>query len=269
VVVERVSSAVVAAGRARIGMPGSVLDAMERNAGLEGERHEGVAKPVGRQRLRNPGVPGDPTDDAGGIVAVERGAVLREEQRPAGPVATVCVNRGEGARRERHDPVAPALAHDAEDAMTTRISQVTDFRSTGLRDPQAVQGQQAHERVITRTCSLSGVKEPGELVAVEPQLGGVLAHAGTAHMHRGRAVDDVLLDGVAVEACERREAPRDRGWRPPITLKFARVELYVRSLGSQRTKTAAPAPCEEVTQIAAVGRTSALGRESREKGARD
>jgi hypothetical protein len=152
----------------------------------------------------------------------------------------------------------PPFADDPQDAVAALLLQVSDVRAARLRDPQAAEGQETRERVIPWTGGFGGIKQPQDFATVETGGGGVLAHARPADVHGGRAIKDALLDGVAVEARERREATRHRRRRPPTALELARVDLDVSPLGIQRAEIMFLAPGDEVAQIAPVGRPGPL-----------
>jgi hypothetical protein len=84
VALELVAGAVVAAGGARVGVPGGVLDVAQAHAGVQGERDERVAQRVRADGMLDAGAPGEPADDLPGGLAVEPPAGAGGQQRPGG-----------------------------------------------------------------------------------------------------------------------------------------------------------------------------------------
>jgi hypothetical protein len=84
------------------------------------------------------------------------------------------------------------------------LAEVCDVRFAGFRDAQALQCQEANERVVARPGGPGDVEEPDELAAVKPEHGGLLTDARPAHMRHRRALEYPLDDAVVIEAGKRR-----------------------------------------------------------------
>ena len=110
VAVEGDAGAVVAHGRARVGVAGGFLDVAQRDAGVERGGDERVAQRVRSDSLGDAGASGDAPHDPAGGVPVEPVAVRAEEDRAFAAFADGEVDSSRGARCERDGDDLAALA---------------------------------------------------------------------------------------------------------------------------------------------------------------
>ena len=110
------------------------------------------------------------------------------EDRPFAPFPDSEVDSPGRARcqRDRHD--LAALAQDGERAMAPLQPERLDVGTGGLRDPEAVQGQQGDEGVLASRAETGGDEQGPYLVAVEASGMGLVVEPGPTHMQRGRVV---------------------------------------------------------------------------------
>lgn len=93
VAVEGSPAPFVAHGRAGVGVAGDLLDVSKRNPSVKCRGYEIVAEAVRTDSLRDPGPAGQPLDRPVSGVAVRPSALGPDEERPAGPLADVQVDR--------------------------------------------------------------------------------------------------------------------------------------------------------------------------------
>jgi hypothetical protein len=135
----------VAAGGPGVGVTHRILDVLQRHPRVVEARGEGVAQAV-RAELAGglqAGVAGEASDEPPGLRLVHPARAVVEEQRPAGAIAEIDVERAVDGRLER---VAAALARDPQDAVALLVAEVLDVAREGLVDAQAVVGQQRDQR---------------------------------------------------------------------------------------------------------------------------
>jgi hypothetical protein len=160
------SRPVVAHRRTRIGVARRLLHVSERDAGVEGGGDERVAERVRPDRLVDPGLAGEASDDPPSRVAVQRLAVPSEEDRAFYPLGDGQVDRSRRARRERDSDDLAALAHDSERAMAALHAERLDVGAQSFGDPQAVDGEEGDQRVIASRGQTGRDEERPHLVAV-------------------------------------------------------------------------------------------------------
>ena len=83
--------------------------------------------------------------------------------------------------------------------MTALDAQVLDIGAGGLRDPQAVQGEQGDQRMLERRAEPGGHQQGSQFVAV--QGGGMrfVVHPRAPDMRGRGVVQEFFLHGVLVE----------------------------------------------------------------------
>ena len=139
--------------------------------------------------------------------------------------------------------ILPPLRTIGEGAVAAFETELFDVGADRFGHPQAVEREQAEQRMVAGVAEPGGDEHGADLVAVE--AGGVrlVVEARAAHVHRGRHRDEAFLFGVAVEARDRAQPARDRGPSPTERLEVTGERLDV---GATRTEQRDPtfgAPC--------------------------
>jgi hypothetical protein len=202
---------VIAHGGPRVGVRGSFLHISERNACIECGGDGRVSQGVRSYVLGDPGPAGRPADDPGGRAGP---AVSRQAARKIGPSV--------------RSPMARSMARAVRGAsgiVTTLpplrvITRVRWPRSTpraSMSAPVASDNAQPVERQEGDQRVLGGQAEPGcdkqraELVAVQAGGMGLIVQPGPAHVRGRRVVEELFLDGVAVESGDGAQPAGDGG----------------------------------------------------------
>ncbi len=107
--------------------------------------------------------------------------------------------------------------------MAELVAEVLDVARERLVDAQPVVGQQRDQRLRPRPVRLGGVEEGLELVAGEPDAHRGVGDAGALDVGDGVVLEHVDLDGVAVEARQARQPPRDARRRLGLAGALRRV----------------------------------------------
>jgi hypothetical protein len=109
--------------------------------------------------------------------------------------------------------------------MASLGTQISDLGGQSLADAQTVVSEQGHQgQVPVALAGADGRPVPGdgqhgsELFSVESGGLAIVGHLGPAHAGQRRVVDQPLVEGVAVEAGESRQAPGYRGSGPALNL---------------------------------------------------
>lgn len=148
--------------------------------------------------------------------------------------------------------------------MAADLLEVLEAGVAGFGDAQAVEGEEADQRVLERAGCCGGGEDAPELVELEAERRRLLGHLGATHRGRRRLGDRPLLDGVAVEAGQHAEPAADRPPGPAELLELAGVQLQVGPASRQRVKADVGAPGQPGPKVAGVGRPGGLvlvGRE--------
>ena len=167
VAIEGDPSAVVAHGRARVGVTCRLLDVAKWHAGIERGGDERVAEGVRTDCFADPRSPSDPPDDPARSMAIEAATVATEEDRPARSLANREIDGPGSARRHRDRHGLSSLSQDGERPVPTLKSERLDVCADRFGDPQAIQREQRDERVLSRRSKSCGDKERADLIAVE------------------------------------------------------------------------------------------------------
>jgi hypothetical protein len=161
-----------------------------------------------------------------------------------------------------------ALAEDPQGRLVARPAEVGDVDVTGFGHAQAVEAEQAHQRVGVTAVVLGGGEQVGELVAVQPRLGaGVSLRTADP---RGRVADG---DAFVFQPPE----PGAEGGHPPVqgarrrwrllAFELAQVQLEVGSShateGMQLVGSAEGEPALEVAPVGPAGLDRLEPREER------
>ena len=149
--VERVPPPVVAARRARVGVPCCVLHVAQRHASVERGRDEPVAQRMRGDDVFDPCRARQAPHDLERCMTIHPPAAARGEQRPGAPAREHHVERGGSPWRERDRLALAALPPQPERAVSALVSQVRHVGRKRLGDAQAVEHEQARERVVART----------------------------------------------------------------------------------------------------------------------
>ena len=229
------------------------LDVAQRDAGVEGGGDEGMPQGVRPDRLGDPGAAGDPADDPPGAVPVQPPPARCEEHRSLATLTYGKVDGAGGARGERDCDDLAALAGDHQGPVAPLGAHGLDICASGLRHPQPVQGEQGDQRVLGGEAEAGGDEQGAELVAV--QGGGVrlVVQPGPAHLHGWGVVQELLLDGVPVEARAGAQPPGDGGPGAAAGFEVAGEALDVGAAGSEQGQVAALAPAGVLAQVQLVG----------------
>ena len=135
-----------------------------------------------------------------------------------------------------------------------------DVGAEGLRDTQAVDGQQRDEGVLPRRGQAGGHEERADLVAVKAAGVGLVVEARPAHVGRRGPFEQSLLFGVAVEAGDRAQPAGDCRARTATCFEVAGEALDVCATRREQADVVFPAPGDELAQVQGIGRReSGLG----------
>jgi hypothetical protein len=146
--------------------------------------------------------------------------------------------------------------------------EVLDVGAESLGHPQAVEGQQADQRVIPSAGQPGGHQHGADLVAIETGGVGLVVQAGSTHMRRRRDRDQAFLFGVAVEAGHGAKPASDRRPGPAQRLKMAGEALDVGATCTEHRHPMLGAPGHVLAQIQCVGvagQPAVAGQEPRQR----
>ena len=126
-------------------------------------------------------------------------------------------------------------------------AQLFDVGAGRFGDPQPIQSQQAHERVIAGAGE-SGADEQGtDFVAVQARGIRFVVEVRTPNVHRGRDREQSFLFGVAVEARDRAQPPRDGRTRSSQRFEMATEAFNVGATGTEQRDAMFCAPLDVLT----------------------
>ena len=108
-----------------------------------------------------------------------------QEHRAAGALADGQVDRPGGARCQRDGDDLAALAGDGQRSVAAFQAQVLDVRSGGLGHPEAVQGEQRDQRMLTRRAEPGCHEQRAQFVAIQPDRMRLVVQPRPAHVHGG------------------------------------------------------------------------------------
>jgi len=166
------------------------LDIAERHASIEGGGDEAVTERVRANSLVDPGGFRQSPHDPGCSVAIEAACPVGvEEDRSAGAFTDVQVERCRRTRGGRDRGGLVSLAVHEQRAMSALILEILDLGAECLGDPQPVQRQPAHQRMVPPTAQTGLDQEGAELVSIKPEGMGLVADLRAAHV-RGRVAID-------------------------------------------------------------------------------
>ena len=163
-------------------MAGCFLDITQRDAGVERRGDERVTQGVWSDRLGDASLARESPYDAAGGVAVEAFAVGAQEDRSLGSFTDGEVYGASSARREGDGHGLAALAEDREGAVAALDGEAFDVRAGGLGDPQAIEGQQGEQGVISSSAQASSDEQGADLVAVQANDMGLVVQTRPAYM---------------------------------------------------------------------------------------
>jgi hypothetical protein len=143
-----------------------------------------------------------------------------------------------------------------------------DIGADRLGDPQPIQRQQAHERVITGTAQSGSDQHGAHLVAVQPNRVGLVVKTRPPDMHRRRDADEAFMLGVPIETSDRTQTPSKCCPRPAPSLQLTAEPLDVRAARTKQRDLMFGAPLHPLAQIELVGLTgqAAVPSEETEQG---
>jgi hypothetical protein len=150
---------------------------------------------------------GIPADDSNSAAAV----VVAAEDGSFGPFPDGEINRASGAGCEGHDDDLAAFADNPKGAVAAFESELFDVGAGCFGDPQSIQSKERDEGMVAGVAESGGDEHGGDLVTVEAGRVRFVIQTGSSDVHRGRYRDESFLFGVAVEAGDRAQPPRDRG----------------------------------------------------------
>jgi hypothetical protein len=167
VTVQGLAATVIPHRRPRVRVRRRFLHVAQRDTGIQGGGDEGVAQSVRSDPLGDPCPAGDPPHDPAGGVTVQPVTVGAEEHWAHGALADREVNGAGDARGERHGDGLAAFAQHRQCPVTAFEAEVVDIDADRLRDPQPVEGEEGHQRVIAGRRQASGDEDGADLVAVQ------------------------------------------------------------------------------------------------------
>ena len=149
---------------------------------------------MGRDGLVDPGTLREPAHDAAGGVPVQSAAVRPGDQGSVGAFTDRRVDSARGAWCQGDECGLPALADDADHAVSVCQRQVGQLGAARLRNAWGVQREQAGQGVAVAARQAGLDQERAELGAVESEPGGLLGHLRTSHMNRWGVFEQLFLD---------------------------------------------------------------------------
>jgi hypothetical protein len=143
-----------------------------------------------------------------------------------------------------------------------------DLGAERLGDAQAVDGEQRHQRMLTRGGEAGRDEERSDLVAIQPGRVRLVVQARAANMGRRGALEEPLMLDVSVEPGDRAQPPSDGGASAAALLEIPGVALDVGAPHREQTQVVLLAPGDELPQIQCVrfsGQPAVAGQEGGER----
>ncbi len=135
------------------------------------DRDVGPAQGVRRDPLADTYRAGESSQRCRRVVRLHPATPLVAQQRPVTVRLDHAVDRLLRSRVQHHLGRLVALAQDSQGWLVPRSAKVSDVRGAGLRDPQAVEGEQTRKGVDVAAFVFGGGKQVGQLVAVSHGCG--------------------------------------------------------------------------------------------------
>jgi hypothetical protein len=143
--------------------------------------------------------------------------------------------------------------------MPALCAQGLDAGTGGLRDPQAVKGQQGDQRMLGRISEPGSNQDRTELVAVQPGGMRLIIQPRAADMRGRRMIQQVFLYGVAVKPGDRAQPAGDGGPGAAAGFHIARETFDVGPADLEQPLVVLLAPGGEKAQVQGVSLAGQAG----------
>jgi hypothetical protein len=196
-------------------------------------------------------------------VTIEALAIGADEDRSLTAFPNREVDGTRGAQRERDDDNLATLAHDGQRAVAALETERFNVGAAGFGGPQP------DERLIASTREPGGHQQGADFVAVEAGGMGLVVEARSPNMDGRGGCDEPFFFGVAVEARNRAQPPRDRRPRSTESLEMPAKRFDVGAARTEQANLVLGAPGDVLTQIERVrlaDESAVAGQEADQRG---
>ncbi len=124
-----------------------------------------------------------------------------------------------------------------------------DVGAGGLRHPEPVQCQQGDQRMLGRGAEAGRDEQGANLVSVQARGVGLVVQPGPSDVDGRRVIEQVFLDGVAIEPGDRAQPAGDRRMGPAPAFQVPSETLDVGTAGTEQPDVMLAASGRELTQV--------------------